>query len=265
MSRWMRESWEPPPLVEVTDEDGSKRLCAASLLATPPCETLDKLHEACRIVQQRLIDHESSGMLASSTVCVNELWDAAVKMDRATPIPTRPRFPEIDCDKPTPKTLANDVIESLNLLRDWAFAEKKAQTGTGGPGEGGQGGTEPVDNGKQKHGNSKKSTFRGEARAKIISALSMHHKYENGQCDKSTGPIVSNKLARQADVGKASVTRFFQGEFPDGGRTEYNRTCGNYDQLVRFLQRLNDESLPPRTHSLKPDMYEGDAPDKYEG
>ena len=138
MSRWTRESWEQPPLVEVTDEDGSKRLCGASVLPTSPCETLNELNEACRIVQQRLIDHESVGMLASATVCVHELWDAAVKMDRAAPIPTRPRFPKIDCDKPTPKALVNDVIESLNLLRDWAFAEKKAQTGTGGPGEGEQ-------------------------------------------------------------------------------------------------------------------------------
>lgn len=76
---------------------------------------------------------------------------------------------------------------------------------------------------------SRRSTAKGEARTKIISALAQHHHYDNGSCLFSE-PIGVNQLAGLADVGSATVSGFFNTKFNEGekgGHAKYRRACRN--------------------------------------
>jgi hypothetical protein len=86
----------------------------------------------------------------------------------------------------------------------------------------------------------KRSTSNGDAEAKIISALTAHHKYANGSCE-NWEPIGSNELARQAMVGKATVSRFFEKQF---GRGKYLAACADKTRLIHSLRMLNGELTP---------------------
>lgn len=88
----------------------------------------------------------------------------------------------------------------------------------------------------------KKSTQKGEARTKLISALTKHHKYSNGGCG-NLEPIGNNELARLADVDKGSASQFFADEFD--GHTNYRTIfCTNSAKLVYSLKLLNGEVSP---------------------
>lgn len=87
----------------------------------------------------------------------------------------------------------------------------------------------------------KRSTVKGEARAKIIGALTLHHKYQDGS-SLNLEPIRGNELARKASVGKSSVSRFFKKQF--GGYDKYRAACRDTAILVPSLQLLNDEFAP---------------------
>jgi hypothetical protein len=57
----------------------------------------------------------------------------------------------------------------------------------------------------------KRSTERGEARMKLIAALTKHHKYADGGC-LNLEPVGNNDLARMAKVAPSSASQFFDRE-----------------------------------------------------
>jgi hypothetical protein len=93
----------------------------------------------------------------------------------------------------------------------------------------------------------KQNTRRGEARAKIVATLTAHHKYADGSA-LNLEPIGVNELAMKAEVGSASVSRFFHKAFgsksaPDG-LANYRRACANLMTLITALKTLNGEFAP---------------------
>ena len=96
----------------------------------------------------------------------------------------------------------------------------------------------------------KRSTESGEARIKLISALTEHHGYTNGSCS-NTAPIASNELARRAKVVKSSASLFFKNEF--GGHSKYKVCCHqSASALVAALKVLNDGYSPLALYGSKP-------------
>ncbi len=85
----------------------------------------------------------------------------------------------------------------------------------------------------------KRSTTNGEARTKLIAALSAHHGFDEGIC-RNSEPIRSNELARLADVGKATASDFFRDKFK--GHTKYKLECAtNIANVARKLKQLRGE------------------------
>ena len=96
----------------------------------------------------------------------------------------------------------------------------------------------------------KKSTVKGEAQAKIIAALTLHHKYRD-ESYLNREPIAVNKLAQQAKCSKSSVSRFFQQQF--GGHDKYRGLCSRESlNLVTSLKLLNQEFTPRALFGRKP-------------
>ncbi len=145
----------------------------------------------------------------------------------------------------------------------WAEVVKEKQAQAVQPEADGQTVDNLGDDGKRKGEKLKKSTVKGEAREKIVSELSLHHKYNNELCDLSCGPINGAELARQAKVAPSTVTKFFKDEFEDG-RFGYHRICKNSQELTNVLRRLNKEHPPARTHSFDTKREKGDR-DKQNG
>jgi hypothetical protein len=104
----------------------------------------------------------------------------------------------------------------------------------------------------------KRSTEPGEARIKIISALTAHHQHENGSCG-SLEPIGVRELADKADVGVATVSDFFASEFKGQstlkGHARYRATCNSAARLAPVLMLLNSEY---RAHILL-DRFQGES------
>jgi len=102
----------------------------------------------------------------------------------------------------------------------------------------------------------KRSTVRGEGRAKLIAALTKHHEYANGGC-LNLEPIGNNELARLADVDRATASAFFKREFKGHGK--YKVTCADSVRLVAALKMLNGEYAPHYLYGSKPtDEHERD-------
>lgn len=70
----------------------------------------------------------------------------------------------------------------------------------------------------------KRSTKRGEARLKLIAALTKHHKYADGGC-LNQEPIGVRALARLADVDPATASAFFNREFDKGEKRDWQSTA----------------------------------------
>lgn len=87
----------------------------------------------------------------------------------------------------------------------------------------------------------KASTVKGEARAKLIAALTLHHKYQDGGC-LNLKRIGVNGLAREADVAPSSASVFFKREY--GGHKRYTVLCRDPGRLVESLKVLNGEFSP---------------------
>lgn len=85
----------------------------------------------------------------------------------------------------------------------------------------------------------KRSSERGEGRAKLTAALTAHHRYRNGGCENPT-PIGNNELAKLAEVEKSTASKFFQDEF--GGHAKYRTLClRDPGGLLLVLKKLNDD------------------------
>jgi len=95
----------------------------------------------------------------------------------------------------------------------------------------------------------KRSTARGEGRDKLIAALNLHHKYQDGGC-LNLESIGNNELARLAKVSESTASAFFTKEFE--GHTKYRAMCGDATQLVAALKLLNQEFAPHHLFGGKP-------------
>src|SRR5262245_56794482 len=90
----------------------------------------------------------------------------------------------------------------------------------------------------------KRSTERGEGRAKLVSALTRHHRYADGGCLRLE-PIENNALADLAQVDKATASALFKREF--GSHASYRAFCRDSARLAATLKYLNGEFA---THEL---------------
>jgi hypothetical protein len=104
----------------------------------------------------------------------------------------------------------------------------------------------------------KRSTERGEGRAKLIAALTKHHKYADGGC-LNLEPIGNNELARLAKVAKRTASAFFSKEFR--GHAKYKSLCTDAGQLVAALKLLNGEYAPHILCGSKPPERPGSEDD----
>ena len=95
----------------------------------------------------------------------------------------------------------------------------------------------------------KRSTTKGAARTKIISAITLHHQYANGGC-QNFDPIGVNKLANCTDVSPSSVSAFLKKEF--GGYDHYRAACNNSQRLAKKLKSLNQEYCSDPTYGGNP-------------
>lgn len=95
----------------------------------------------------------------------------------------------------------------------------------------------------------KRSTERGEGRAKLIAALTKHHKYADGGC-LNLEPIGNNELARLAGVSESTASAFFNKQFD--GHTKYRAICGDATRLVAAIKLLNQEFAPHHLFGSKP-------------
>lgn len=95
----------------------------------------------------------------------------------------------------------------------------------------------------------KRSTEKGEGRAKLIAALTKHHKYADGGC-LNLEPIGNNELAAHAGVSPSTASAFFNKEFD--GHTKYRAACGDATRLVAALKLLNLEFAPYHLFGAKP-------------
>ena len=118
-------------------------------------------------------------------------------------------------------------------------------------------GEQPVEPPKPAH--KKRSTEKGEARLKIIAALTEHHKYEAGSY-MNPEPVGVAELARQAQVAKATVSVFFKNEFE--GHAKYKVCCRHPSGLTKALKLLNNEYSPYHLYGEKP-PNEDDRDDDY--
>jgi hypothetical protein len=87
----------------------------------------------------------------------------------------------------------------------------------------------------------KRSTERGEGRAKLIAALTKHHRYADGGC-LNLEPIGNNNLAKAAGVSASTASAFFNDKFQ--GHTKYKALCRDAGKLTAALKLLNDEFAP---------------------
>lgn len=88
---------------------------------------------------------------------------------------------------------------------------------------------------------SKRSTEPGDGRAKLIAALSQHHRYAEGGCLNSE-PINNNELARLAGVARSTASAFFKDEFH--GHKKYKNLCRDTGRLADALKLLRGEFSP---------------------
>jgi hypothetical protein len=104
----------------------------------------------------------------------------------------------------------------------------------------------------------KRGTERGEARVKLIAALTKHHQYADGSC-LTLEPIGNNELARQAKVSESTASAFFNEEFK--GHKHYKILCRDLAGLSSGLKLLNNEFAPHNLYGRRP-PYEDDRDDE---
>ena len=94
----------------------------------------------------------------------------------------------------------------------------------------------------------KRSTERGEGRAKLIAALTKHHKYADGSC-LNLEPVGNNNLGRLVEVSESTASRFFKKEFK--GHSKYRALCNNAPLLAAALKALNGEFRPHELYGAR--------------
>jgi hypothetical protein len=113
----------------------------------------------------------------------------------------------------------------------------------------------PAEQGSELAKRPKRSTERGEGRAKLIAALTLHHRYADGSCFNSE-PIGNNELARRAEVSTSTAKGFFDEEFGgrerEKGHAKYKIVCRDVGRLVDSLKALNGEFSPHDLYGRRP-------------
>lgn len=99
----------------------------------------------------------------------------------------------------------------------------------------------------------KQSTERGEGRAKLIAALTKHHKYADGGC-LNMEPIGNNELARLAGVSESTASAFFKKQF--GGHAKYRAKCRDAGTLADALKAVRGEFTPAELSQMTLDAFE---------
>jgi hypothetical protein len=100
----------------------------------------------------------------------------------------------------------------------------------------------------------KRSTQRSEGRAKLIAALTKHHRYADSGC-LNLEPIGNNELARRAKVDPSTASAFFNREFNKGekkGYSKYRVICRDPGCLAFSLKALNGEFAPHDLYGARP-------------
>jgi hypothetical protein len=95
----------------------------------------------------------------------------------------------------------------------------------------------------------KRSTERGEGRAKLIAELSRYHRYADGSC-LNCEPIGSNELADKAHVAHSTASSFFKKEFES--HAKYRVLCRDAGGLVMALKVLNGDIAPRLMYGRRP-------------
>lgn len=95
----------------------------------------------------------------------------------------------------------------------------------------------------------KKSSERGEARLKLIAALTKHHRYADGG-SLNQEPINNNALAEAAKVARSTASVFFEKQFE--GHAKYRALCRNARALTAALKLLNNEFAPHHLYGGAP-------------
>jgi hypothetical protein len=95
----------------------------------------------------------------------------------------------------------------------------------------------------------KRSTQKGDAKIKLIAALTKHHKYADGGC-LNHEPIGNNDLAKAAAVSGSTASEFLKEHF--GGRPQYLTACQDKAKLLVSLKLLNQEFSPRHLLSGEP-------------
>lgn len=103
----------------------------------------------------------------------------------------------------------------------------------------------------------KRSTERGEGRAKLISALTWHHDYAEDGC-LNQEPIGNNQLAREAGVSDSTASEFFNKEFnhgEKGGYAKYRVKCRDAGALAYALKALRGEFTPAELSQMTEESF----------
>ena len=99
----------------------------------------------------------------------------------------------------------------------------------------------------------KRSTLRGDGRAKMVAALTKYHEYSDESC-LNQAPIGVGKLAKLANVSKSTASSFFTAQF--GGWKQYRATCQDTGSLIGALKTLNGEFTPLELSRCFPEPIE---------
>lgn len=102
---------------------------------------------------------------------------------------------------------------------------------------------------RQKTTAPKASAASGDGRAKLVAALTAHHKYDGGCC-QVLAPIGNNQLARLAGVSTSTASEFFQERFQGHGK--YKALCRDAGRLGMALKLLNGEYSPHDLYGRRP-------------
>jgi hypothetical protein len=102
----------------------------------------------------------------------------------------------------------------------------------------------------------KRSTEPGEGRAKLIAALTEHHRYADGG-SLNTDPVGNNALAKAAGVSPSTASAFFTDQFK--GHAQYRALCRDAGRLAAALKLLNGEFSPHLLYDRREDEgHDGD-------
>ncbi|CAN5183071.1 hypothetical protein BH11PLA2_BH11PLA2_07720 [soil metagenome] len=96
---------------------------------------------------------------------------------------------------------------------------------------------------------SKKSTERGEGRAKLIAVLLKHHRYADASC-LNMDPIGNNVLAKVAKVSPSTASTFFTKEFES--HVKYRKICTDSAKLTASPKKLNCDFSPHNLYGREP-------------